>query len=122
VNAPLPGEGSNLVPAPDGDPIKRIEERLVNATDPREILLWTQVRSEVIRQNDAAKGRAREERETEAARFKMGFSIFAVPVGVFLIQTGEGLGGYFSLGVGFYGLAPNFVTRFFSERGSQGGQ
>jgi hypothetical protein len=100
-------------PGPEPDAITSIERRLAQAEDRREIALWTQIRGEIIRQNeDALDRRAARQRGLEIVRAELAKGFLAVSVGVYLIQTGYWIPGFLCLGAGFYSLAPDYVKQF----------
>jgi len=94
-----------------------VEERLVKANSPQEILLWTQVRGEIQRQDDLLKEQEhRRKLERIQIIFKMGLSMVAVVTGAGLAVGGFQYAGLFVLGAGLYGLAPDYVKDFFRGR------
>ena len=95
----------------------QIERRLVEANSPQEILLWTQVRGEILRQNDILKEQEHQ-RKLEGLQviFKMGLFIVAVITGTTLVVSGFPYAGLFVLGTGLYGLAPDYVKDVFRRR------
>jgi hypothetical protein len=63
-----------------------VEERLAKANSPQEIILMTQIRGEIMRQNEAAKDQNhRRWIEKIGLQFKIGFSICAFGVGTGLV-------------------------------------
>src|SRR5690348_11460074 len=74
----------------DDKPIlESIDARIANASDPREIVLWTKVREEIIRQNETMEEpRHRRRLENLQLYFKMSFSIVAFVTGVVLLVYG----------------------------------
>ena len=94
-----------------------VEERLVKAGSPQEILLWTQVRGEIQRQDDFLKEQEhRRTLERIQVLFKMGLSMVAVVTGAGLVIEGFPYAGLFFLGAGLYGLAPDYVKGVFRRR------
>lgn len=109
ISAPEGQRGLPVLPA--------VEERLVKANSPQEIILWTQVRGEIIRQDNILKNQEhRQYLERIQVRFKMVLSIIAVLTGAGLIVGGFPYAGLFVLGAGLYELAPDYVKGFFQRR------
>jgi hypothetical protein len=105
------------VSQPDAPILPQIERRLVEADSPQEILLWTQVRGEILRQDDLLKDQEhRRKLERIQVLFKMGLSIVAVMTGTTLVVGGFPYAGLFVLGAGLYGLAPDYVKNLFQRR------
>lgn len=97
--------------------LRAIEERLVKANSPEEILLWTQVRGEIQQQDNILKEQEhRRHLERIQVRFKMGLSIGAVAMGTGLVMGGFAYAGLFVLGAGLYGLAPDYVKGLFRRK------
>ncbi len=106
-----------------------IEERLTQADNPQDIVLWTQVREEIRRQN--IRRQNEESKNQDHQRFlekaqlwyKMGFSVSAFVVSIGLLIGGLTHPGFFILGAGLFGFAPNYVKAFlriFREKGKGG--
>jgi hypothetical protein len=114
VDALPPSEGDpGVAGSPEADPVKAVERRLIQANDPREIALWTEVRGEVIRQNeDALDRRAARQQRLEATRADLAKSLLAISVGVYLVQQGYWIVGFLCLGAGLYSLAPDYIRQF----------
>ena len=94
-----------------------VEERLVNANSPQDVILWTQVRGEILRQDNILKDQEHRRRlERIQVQFKMGLSIATVLAGAGLVVGGFQGAGLFVLGAGLYGLAPDYVKGFFRRR------
>jgi hypothetical protein len=109
----IPGQVSQQ----DVPVLTQIERRLVEANSPQEILLWTQVRGEILRQDDILKGQEHQRKlERLQVLFKMGLSIVAVITGTTLVVNGFPYAGLFILGAGLYGLAPDYVKDVFRRR------
>lgn len=109
----IPGQVSQQ----DVPVLTQIERRLVEANSHQEILLWTQVRGEILRQDDILKGQEHQRKlERLQVLFKMGLSIVAVITGTTLVVNGFPYAGLFVLGAGLYGLAPDYVKDVFRRR------
>ena len=111
----LPPAGGDVDPTsgPEQDPLRAIERRIAQADDPHEIALWTQVRGEVLRQNDEVLDRrAARQLRAESARAELAKGFLAVSLGVYPIQSGYWIPGFLCLGAGLYSLAPDFVKQF----------
>lgn len=99
-----------------------VNGRLASAQSASEIVLWTQVRGEIIRQDEeVADGRHKRWMTKAGLVAKVGLSVIGVGAGVTLLATGHLVGGLFALGAGLYRLAPAFTTRFFSKKAVLGG-
>jgi hypothetical protein len=106
------------VPEPESElPLPAIEERVVRASTPEEAIFWTQVRGELLRQNNLEKEHEHRRRlESLQIQFKIGFSIGAVLGGVGLTALGFSYIGLFLLGAGLYGVVPDYVKDFYRRR------
>jgi hypothetical protein len=109
----------------DDKPIlESIDVRIANASDPREIVLWTKVREEIIRQNETMEEpRHRRRLENLQLYFKMSFSIIAFVTGVVLLVYGFIYLAPLIIGAGLFALAPEFVMAYLTkDRGEQNEQ
>lgn len=98
-----------------------VEGRLISAASAQEIVLWTQVRAEVLRQNSTAKDQNhRQLLERIQLLYKTGFSLVAFIVGIFLLIYGFSYTGLFIIGAGLFGIAPEYVIAFFVKRSKEG--
>lgn len=93
-----------------------VEQRLAKAESPQDIVLWTGVRQEILRQNEDREDR-RHRRQMRAIqlKYKMGFSVAAFLAGIVLISVGFPYPGLFISGAGLYGIAPDYVMRLFKK-------
>ena len=105
--------------------LSSIEERLIQANNPQDIVLWTQVRKEIIQQDGEAKNQ-KHRRFLEKAQvwYKMVFSAIAFATGIVLFICGLTLLGPFVLGAGLFGFVPDYVKMFFrsSRKNDKGEQ
>jgi hypothetical protein len=94
--------------------LAKIEERLVEATSSEEIVLWTQIRGEVIRQNEIIKDN-KHQRSLDKIQIirKTSLSGIAVTIGSGLIISGSTGLGMLLLAVAFYEIAPNHIKNLF---------
>jgi hypothetical protein len=93
-----------------------VGERVVESEDLREIVIWTQVRGEIVRQNDESKGQEQQRRlEIIQLCGKLLLSLVAIGIGVLLLKWNYTVAGLFSLGVGFFWLAPDLVKAVFGQ-------
>ena len=93
-----------------------VDKRLANAKTPAEVVLWTQVRGEVLRQDeDAADRHQRRWMERASLYATVGLSLVGVSAGVALLATQHLLAGLFALGAGLYRLAPEFTRDFLTR-------
>ena len=101
-----------------------IEERLTRADNPQDIVLWTQVRGEIIRQDEDAKNQEHQRSsEKRQVRYKMVFSVSAFVVGIGMLIGGLTYPGLFISGAGLFGFVPDYVKallRVFREKGRGG--
>jgi hypothetical protein len=98
------------------DILDSVAERLAQASSPRDVILWTQVRGELLRQNEEVKDR-KQQRQLESIQLygKLLLSMVAIVVGVLLLKWDYGVAGLFSLGVGLFWLAPDLVKAVFDK-------
>lgn len=112
-----------LVPSPSdtskNTTLAQIEERLANATTPEEITLWTQVRGEIIKQNEIIKDN-KQRRSLEKIQIIRQTSLFgiALTIGVGLIISDLTVPGLFVLGAALYELAPDYLKNLTLREGS----
>lgn len=93
--------------------LSSIDERIASADDPHEIVMLTQVRNEIARQDE-------ESRDREHSRWvdrtkiwlKVGGSFVGIAVGSGLLIGGFSYPGFFVLGAGIFGLFPGYVKAF----------
>jgi hypothetical protein len=106
------------VPEPESElPLPAIEERVVRASTPEEAIFWTQVRGEILRQNNLEKEHEHRRRlERLQIQFKIGFSIGAVVGGIGLTALGFSYIGPFLLGAGIFAVVPDYVKIFYRRR------
>lgn len=108
---------SSDTPLKEFAPLERIEERLANANSPDEILLWTKIRGEIIRQNEFIKdGQYQRFLRRFSLIRKTAFSVIAITIGIGLIIGGSSGLGASILGVVFYELVPNYLTNVVSSQ------
>jgi hypothetical protein len=108
-----------LRPSP-GDVIQAVEERLANATSPREMMAWLQIRGELLRQNEYSREQEHRRRIEKISLFaRLGFAGLAFSVGTGLFIAGFPWGGII-LGAGLVGFIPEYerVLRSLLGRGS----
>lgn len=108
--------------------LERIEERLAKATSPEEIVLWTRIRGEIIRQNEIInEGKHRRSLQIKNNQHQRSLEKIqvirktvlaggAVTIGIGLIISGFTVSGIFVLGVGFNELAPGYMKNIFSKK------
>lgn len=96
--------------------LQSIDNRIATADDPREIVLWTKVREEIIRQNETMEEPKHRRRLANwQLYFKMGFSLVAFATGVILLIKGFILLAPLIIGAGLFALAPEFVMAYFTR-------
>jgi len=91
--------------------LRATEYRLTTATDPRDVVLWTQVRGELLKQDQGAK-EAEQRRASEhfQEKCKVTFAAGTVVLGAALAVAGFTAPGFFILGAGLFWMAPDYVT------------
>ena len=101
--------------------LSSIEERLIQADNPQDIVLWTQVRAQIIRQDEESRNQEHQRSlEKVQVRYKMIFSISAFVVGIGMLIGGLTYPGLFISGAGLFGFVPDYVKallRIFREKG-----
>lgn len=115
-SVPPPAEPTALTQSELGEAsvLSSIEERIIQADNPQDIVLWTQVREEIIRQDEESKNQEhRRFLEKVQVWFKMGFSVIAFIAGITLLVGGVTQIGLFILGAGLFGFVPDYVKMFF---------
>ena len=96
--------------------IRSIDQRIAKAKDPRDIVLWTKVRDEIIRQNERIEDpRHRRRLQSIQLYFKMGFSIVAFATGVLMLVYGFIYLAPLIIGAGLFALAPDFVMAYLTK-------
>lgn len=107
---------NQLITRQDDLVLNAVGERLVKADSPQEIILWTQVRGEILRQNEEREEK-KHQRQLERIQFysKLFLSIVAIVVGILLLSWGYTVAGLFSLGAGLFWLAPDLVKSVFEQ-------
>ncbi|MFQ5630049.1 MAG: hypothetical protein ACE5I1_14880 [bacterium] len=112
----MPDDDQNIDKPIDQPFLSSIEKRLIKAESAQEIILWTQVRGAIKKQNDESiEQNHRRALEKLQLKYKLGFSIGAFAVGIGLVIGGFSYAGLFIVGAGLYGLAPDFVKSFFKK-------
>jgi hypothetical protein len=97
-----------------------IDERLASAQTAADVVLWTQVRGEVIRQDEDASDRQHARVMQRTSLYAtVGLSVVGVSVGVLLLALGQYIPGLFALGAGLYRLAPEFTRAFLTPHKSE---
>ena len=118
-------EPTALTQGESGDSVlSSIEERLIQADNPQDIVLWAQVHAEIIRQDEEAKNQEHQRSlEKAQVRYKMIFSVSAFVVGIGMLIGGLTYPGLFISGAGLFGFVPDYVKvllRIFREKGRGG--
>lgn len=112
---PLPHLAALRPPAPDAPEyhLRATEYRLTTATEPREVVLWTQVRGELLKQDQGAKeAERRRASDTFQEKCTVIFAAGAVVLGAALAVAGFTVPGFFILGAGLFWIAPDYVTSY----------
>lgn len=107
-----PRASSALVQNPSASSaIDQLNARIAAST-PSEALAWTQVRAELLKQDDAIEDRRHiRSMEKQGAYAKLYGSLGAVAVGAGLIAGGFTFPGLFCLGAGLTWIAPEYVSK-----------
>ena len=118
-------EPTALTQRESGDSVlSSIEERLIQADNPQDIVLWAQVRAEIIRQDEESRSQEHQRSlEKAQVRYKMIFSVSAFVVGIGMLIGGLTYPGLFISGAGLFGFVPDYVKallRIFREKGRGG--
>lgn len=104
--------------------LSSIEDRLIQADNPHDIVLWTQVRNEIKRQDEESNNQEhRRFLDKAQVWYKMGFSVSAFVVGIGLLIGNLTYPRFFILGAGLSGFVPDYVKMFFKifrEKGKGG--
>lgn len=104
--------------------LSSIEERIIHADNPQDIVLWTQVRGEIMRQDEEVKNQEHQRSsEKRQVRYKMVFSVSAFVVGIGMLIGGLTYPGLFISGAGLFGFVPDYVRailKLFREKGRGG--
>src|SRR5262249_12003795 len=110
-------EPSELAPVrPPKTELEVIADRLSRVQNPQDIVLWTQVRGEILRQDDTLEERRHRRWVRKCSLLlKPTLSALGILTGAGLVVAGHTLAGLFALGAGFYWLAPD-LTRLLVER------
>src|SRR5690242_693172 len=102
----------SFVPAVQGPPtaLQLVHERIAKANDLNEVILLTQIRGEILRQ-DRAEDTARHRRRIETLRTwaSYAFSLLTVALGVVLSVFGFTLIGAFIIGAGLFTFVPRYI-------------
>lgn len=109
-NSPSELQTASDTPPDPSTALSRVEERLAKATTPEEVVLWTRIRGEIVRQNEIIKnGEQRRFLEKIQIVRKLGLSVGALTIGTVLISSGLIYPGLLILGAGLYDLAPDLL-------------
>ena len=108
---------NQVPPSPSRDApsvLLRIEARLADAVGAQEVVLWAQIRGEILRQDDQRDAQ-RHNQSSERIRqlTKSGLTLLATVAGIVLVVENHFLAGMFTLGAGLYAIASPFVMTYF---------
>ena len=108
---------NQVPPSPSRDApsvLLKIEARLADAVSPQEVVLWAQIRGEILRQDDQRDAQ-RHNQSSERIRqlTKSGLTLLATVAGIVLVVENHFLAGMFTLGAGLYAIAGPFVMTYF---------
>lgn len=93
-----------------------VSDRLARAESSEDVILWTRVRGEMMRQNDDAEAnRHRRSLEKWTIFLKPGMSFAGLIAGTGLVLAGHQLPGFFAIGAALFWIAPEFTKRFFEK-------
>jgi hypothetical protein len=101
-----------------------IDERLASSTDLRELVVLTQIRGELVRQEEA---RADGEHRRSLERLQLYYKLIAAPVafgtGVAFVALTPLVGvGLFLIGAGLAAFAPDYVRMVLRNKGEREGE
>ena len=97
--------------------ISKIEERIAKANSLQEALFWTQIRGEIVKQNEIIKeGRQKRLIQNVQIWRRICVSVAALTIGLVLFSNGSTEAGLLILGAFLSELAPNLVKEAFLGR------
>lgn len=115
----------------DNDLLEKIGEKIVTAESAQEVVLYTQVRGEILQQDldynkeaqiadDEAEDKALKRFEIKSTLiFKMALSPIAIALGCLLLYLGFTYAGLLCIGAGLWLLASEFVKGYLLGGGKQ---
>jgi hypothetical protein len=114
ADEPSTGGRSGIVPAaviaPQATALAALDQRIALAQDPRELLFLTQIRSEIIRQDEDVSDR-RHRRYQQRVRLwgSYAFSMLSIGLGTGLFALQQDTAGFFLIGAGIFVFVPRYV-------------
>lgn len=110
-----PSETSGLVRSPAADALDR---RLANSNDLHETIVLTQVRGELLRQDEEGR-ESQHRRRMQRTQFyyKLAIAPVAIGAGSVLVVTGFATAGLFMIGAGLAAFVPDYVSAVLRRRG-----
>ena len=108
---------ASVTPASKAIALSQVEERIAKANSPQEALFWTQIRGEIIQQNETIKeGKHKRLIQNVQIWQRIGVSVAALTIGLVLFSNGSTEAGLLVLGVFLYELVPDLVKKAFLGR------
>ena len=108
---------ASVTPANKAIALSQVEERIAKANSPQEALFWTQIRGEIIQQNETIKeGKHKRLIQNVQIWQRIGVSVAALTIGLVLFSNGSTEAGLLVLGVFLYELVPDLVKKAFLGR------
>ncbi|MBE9017567.1 hypothetical protein C7Y66_24295 [Chroococcidiopsis sp. CCALA 051] len=96
----------------------QVEERIAKANSPQEALVWTQIRGELIKQNEIIKeGKQKRLIQNVQIWRRISVSIAALTIGLVFFSIGSTEAGLLVIGVFLYELVPDLAKEAFLGRG-----
>jgi len=104
-------------PADKTTALSQVEKRIAKANSPQEALFWTQIRGEIVKQNEIiqAGDRRRFIQQIEIWR-RIGVSVAALTIGLVFFRIGSTEAGLLVIGVFLYELATDLNKEAFVGR------
>lgn len=111
---------ASVTPANKAIALSQVEERIAKANSPQEALFWTQIRGEIVKQNEIiqAGDRRRFIQQIEIWR-RIGVSVAALTIGLVFFSIGSTEAGLLVIGVFLYELATDLNKEAFVGRGTE---
>lgn len=96
----------------------QVEERIAKANSPQEALFWTQIRGELIKQNEIIKeGKQKRLIQNVQIWRRISVSVAALTIGLVFFSIGSIEAGLLVIGVFLYEIVPDLVKEAFLGRG-----
>lgn len=101
-------------PANKNTALLQVEERIAKANSPQEALVWTQIRGELIKQNEIIKeGKQKRLIQNVQIWQRISVSVAALTIGLVFFSIGSTEAGLLVIGVFLYELVPDLTKEAF---------